>query len=125
MRLLQTTLGGVMSCTEIWDTQELLFPLRSMTVMVMLTVVPRLAQVTGVGETYMESMPQLSKEPLSVSLMVTLLMPTPLRNTVLLRQRAVGGVFSNTVTVAEQEAVLPDTSVTRRRKVLDPVLSQV
>lgn len=121
---LQSAVGGTLSTTVTVAVQVETFPLLSVTVNVTVFE-PILAHVNVDGETESEAIPQASFDPLFTCAAVIEAVPAAFRFTVTFLQRAVGGVLSITVTVAEQVDELPLLSVTVKITLLVPTFAQV
>jgi hypothetical protein len=122
---LHVMLGGVMSDTVTVAEQVAVLPLPSLAVKV--TVFgPVFAQVKlfGVTETWF-TVPQLSEPLWKTSAVVMEAAPAALRFTLAFLQVTLGGVTSDTVTVAVQVAVLPLPSLAVKVTVFKPVFAQV
>lgn len=120
----QTAAGAVLSITVTVLEQELVLPEPSVAVRVT-AFAPTSLQVKAVTEALREGVPQLSVLPLSISLVVMVAFPVPSKCTEMLWQATVGAVLSITVTVLEQELVLPEPSVAVSTTALFPISLQV
>lgn len=122
---LQIAVGGVTSRTVTTALQEAVLPWPSFTVNV--TVLsPTLLHVNALGVTDTRlTMPQLSVPLWKTLPGVILTFPAGLRLAVKFWQTTVGARLSETVTVAEQVAVLPLPSFTVSVTVFTPRLAQV
>ena len=124
MRSLQTAVGAVVSDTLTVAVQESTLPEASLRLRTT-ELLPMSEQLKELVLIVLLEMPQLSLDPPSTSAAVIEALPLPSRKTVRLLQTAVGGVTSLMVTVAEQEALLPEASVPVSVTVVVPILAQV
>ena len=117
--------GGVASATVTVALQVLVLPCPSFTVSVTVFM-PMLLQVKVLGEMLPRlTVPQLSLDRLLTSAAVMLAVPPAPRFLTKSRHKALGAIWSATVTVAVQVPVLPLAPVTVRVTVLAPRLAQV
>jgi hypothetical protein len=117
----QTTVGTVLSCTVTVALQVALNPLLPTTVSTTVFV-PMLAQVSVVGETFIEAMPPTAVEPPFTLAGVMVTLPLAPSTAVYGWQTALGRLVLVTVTMAVQLAVRLLLSVTVSVTVFGPML---
>ena len=120
----QTAVAARLSCTVTTAVQELVLPEASATARVTV-LLPMLEQKKRSWLSARVSIPQLSLEPLSIWALVMVATPAASRLTLMGWQTAFGGMISETMASAVQEAVLPEASVTVMVTLLLPRLAQV
>src|SRR5690606_16370212 len=118
-----TTTGRVVSATVTKAVPVPMLPLLSRTANVT-AFTPRSLQEKSVIDSHRLSMPQLSDDPLLISLMVIPPLPDPSRYNVNACVATTGRIVSSTVTTAVPVFILPLLSRTNNVTILMPVLLQ-